>query len=334
MESAEKLVIQKRTTISSLVFIAIITILLSLPLFVPSAQGRVIVGERVNENEYDSYLLSTDSGDSIEIDFVVKSGSRVDVYILSSTQFQNYKDDEYFSPKLTRENVLTVEKTTHIYSSSTYYIIVDNRNNSRSSDALPDGSVTYDLTYDVDGSSGDDLGALWFMGAGFACCAFWIALFVVQIIIAVWVYRDAEERGENGAVWLIVVLIAGIIGLIVYLVVRKDKRPTIIGMPQAYYPQPGSQPFYNQYQQPTYQAPPQQQPSQNYLEQQPSQNYPQQQPQNYPQQQYPQQDPYAQQYQGQSGGAAQQNSAQGYDPYPPMDTPPGYKEVKDKRFDR
>jgi hypothetical protein len=30
----------------------------------------------------------------------------------------------------------------------------------------------------------------------------------------------------NGVLWLIVMLIAGIIGLIIYLVVRKEKKPT------------------------------------------------------------------------------------------------------------
>ena len=53
--------------------------------------------------------------------------------------------------------------------------------------------------------------------------AFGVVWFVVAILIAVWVYRDAEKRGENGALWLIIVLIAGIIGLIIWLVVRGDK---------------------------------------------------------------------------------------------------------------
>ena len=53
--------------------------------------------------------------------------------------------------------------------------------------------------------------------------SFAVIWFVVAILIAVWVYRDAEKRGENGALWLIIVLIAGIIGLIIWLIVRGDK---------------------------------------------------------------------------------------------------------------
>lgn len=53
-----------------------------------------------------------------------------------------------------------------------------------------------------------------------------IIWFILAIVLCIWVYRDAQKRGMNGALWLIIVLIAGIIGLIIYLVVRKDKVST------------------------------------------------------------------------------------------------------------
>lgn len=46
---------------------------------------------------------------------------------------------------------------------------------------------------------------------------------LVGIWLCIWIYRDAEARGENGALWVIILLIAGLIGLIVWLVVRSDK---------------------------------------------------------------------------------------------------------------
>jgi hypothetical protein len=55
-------------------------------------------------------------------------------------------------------------------------------------------------------------------------CIIPVVWFIVGILLCIWVYRDAESRGMSGALWLIIVLIAGIIGLIIYLVVRKDKR--------------------------------------------------------------------------------------------------------------
>ena len=46
---------------------------------------------------------------------------------------------------------------------------------------------------------------------------------IFAIVIAVWMYKDAESRGESGVLWLIIALIAGIIGLIIWLIIRRDK---------------------------------------------------------------------------------------------------------------
>ena len=47
--------------------------------------------------------------------------------------------------------------------------------------------------------------------------------FVIAIVMAVWVYRDAEKKCKgNGLLWLIVVILTGIIGFIIYLILRRD----------------------------------------------------------------------------------------------------------------
>lgn len=66
------------------------------------------------------------------------------------------------------------------------------------------------------------VGGLELFGLGLICLIP-IIWFVIGILLCIWVYRDAESRGMSGVLWLIVVLIAGIIGLIIYLVVRKPK---------------------------------------------------------------------------------------------------------------
>ncbi len=64
----------------------------------------------------------------------------------------------------------------------------------------------------------------WFVwGVAGLICLIPIVWFIIGILLCIWVYRDAESRGMNGVLWLIIVLIAGIVGLIIYLVVRKDK---------------------------------------------------------------------------------------------------------------
>lgn len=45
-------------------------------------------------------------------------------------------------------------------------------------------------------------------------CIFPLIMSVVWIILAIWVYKDAEQRGENAVLWLLIVLLTGIVGLI------------------------------------------------------------------------------------------------------------------------
>jgi putative membrane protein len=52
--------------------------------------------------------------------------------------------------------------------------------------------------------------------------------FIIAIVIGVWIYRDAESRGMGGTMWLIITLVLSIIGLIIYLIVRKPKTATTI----------------------------------------------------------------------------------------------------------
>ena len=61
----------------------------------------------------------------------------------------------------------------------------------------------------------------------------------ISILLGVWVYKDAKKRNMNASVWVLIVLLIGCIGLIIYLIVREPIQPARVeGAPQ--------------YQQPTY----------------------------------------------------------------------------------
>jgi len=62
--------------------------------------------------------------------------------------------------------------------------------------------------------------APWALGLTGAFCIIPLVLVIIGIVLAIWVYRDAEKRDSSGALWLIIVLITGIIGLIIWLIVR------------------------------------------------------------------------------------------------------------------
>jgi len=48
-----------------------------------------------------------------------------------------------------------------------------------------------------------------------------IIFWIVAIGLAVWVYKDAKKRDMNAVVWLLIVLLSGCIGCIIYLIVRE-----------------------------------------------------------------------------------------------------------------
>jgi uncharacterized protein YacL len=47
-----------------------------------------------------------------------------------------------------------------------------------------------------------------------------VVFFIIGLLLAIWVYKDAKKRDMNAAVWLLIVLLTGCIGCIIYLVVR------------------------------------------------------------------------------------------------------------------
>ncbi|MGC8913391.1 MAG: hypothetical protein ACP5LE_05610 [Thermoplasmata archaeon] len=63
------------------------------------------------------------------------------------------------------------------------------------------------------------------------CLIFSIIWLIIWILIGIWVYKDAEKRGMGGVLWLIVVVLLGLIGLIIYLVVRKPIQPQMPAPP-------------------------------------------------------------------------------------------------------
>jgi len=65
----------------------------------------------------------------------------------------------------------------------------------------------------------------------FAMALLGILWFAISIFLCIWVYRDAQSRGMDGVLWLIIVLFANVVGLIVYLIVREEKRPEQLARP-------------------------------------------------------------------------------------------------------
>ena len=67
-------------------------------------------------------------------------------------------------------------------------------------------------------------GALAALGCGIIPCIIGVA---IQIALAIWVYKDATKRGmENAVLLTVVTALTGLIGLLIYLLMRP-KTPNV-----------------------------------------------------------------------------------------------------------
>jgi hypothetical protein len=51
---------------------------------------------------------------------------------------------------------------------------------------------------------------------------FIVVVLAIDVGIAIWVYRDAQNRDMDAIIWLLVVIVGGCLGCIVYLIISKD----------------------------------------------------------------------------------------------------------------
>ena len=74
--------------------------------------------------------------------------------------------------------------------------------------------------YDWSSYGTDEAAGIAFLGIGIMMCVIYLVIFIVWILAVVWVYKDAKKRGGNEALWAILVFFTGLIGLIIWLVIR------------------------------------------------------------------------------------------------------------------
>jgi len=112
------------------------------------------------EDFWQSALIDVPGNATFSIDINMtdpKSGERdnftgIDIYLLTEDEFDNYKDDEEFETleHSSWENRNLVQWSKPLEDELiSFFIIIDNRNNSRDSDAVPNGTVTVDVNWTV-----------------------------------------------------------------------------------------------------------------------------------------------------------------------------------------
>jgi hypothetical protein len=168
---------------------------------------------------------------STDLHFTVKSNATIDVYVLTTSDYFNYPSGS-FTPIKAVEKTTSADFKIKSNPSESYYLIIDNTDNSRSTDQIPTGSAAYNATYPN------------FMDT---------ATHTVDNIVSTCIL---------GAIAVIVIIIVVIIVIIYFVVIRKKKQPPVVQTPYVQAPVQYQQPVYQQhpqqqvYQQPQQYAPP------------------------------------------------------------------------------
>ena len=50
-------------------------------------------------------------------------------------------------------------------------------------------------------------------------------IFIVHILTAIWVYQDIKKRSNISGIWIVIALLTGLLGTLVYAVVRLGETP-------------------------------------------------------------------------------------------------------------
>ena len=73
-----------------------------------------------------------------------------------------------------------------------------------------------------------------FMGLGLTVCLILVLVpLIIAILACIWIYKDAEQRGKQGALWVILLILAAIflsfLGLLIVIIIWLVIRPPIGG---------------------------------------------------------------------------------------------------------
>jgi hypothetical protein len=72
-------------------------------------------------------------------------------------------------------------------------------------------------------SGGDEALIPVLIGGGCACCGGLVSLGITAYV-CYFMYTDATARGQNGVLWALIGLFGGLVGLIIWLVIRPEKK--------------------------------------------------------------------------------------------------------------
>jgi hypothetical protein len=171
-----------------------------------AGQGAIAVERNVNasyqatvtvsNNSYDAYIIPlNDKDDTLTVSMFVTSGSDVDIFLVTESEYIKYKSQQAFfyymtpfSKMSTSSDAFSMQPKDTAYGTGTYVLIVDNQLYT-SQGASPTGSVKYSMRISAMGPT---------MMNSMMINAMWIAAIVIVALVVVFVaYMIYDRKRER-----------------------------------------------------------------------------------------------------------------------------------------
>jgi len=123
-----------------------------------------------------------------------------------------------------RKNVQEISFTWTQPDDQSYYIVIFNPNSQNA-------TVSYSYTETLIEELNESFTQLGEICAGTFCFIIIVIDLIISLIIAIWIHKDAKERGKNSTNWAIIGFILSILGLIIWLLVRPSLQDIAISKP-------------------------------------------------------------------------------------------------------
>ena len=180
--------------VGRLVWLCILSLLLLL--LVPLGTVTAQPPKDVESGSHDGFLI-TDPDiaggfreyDRIKVEVTVSSGGPVDVYIMSETEYLKYDGGWEFKPDVAKEKVVHTTFTFENPDGNEYYLVIDNKDNLRSNDAVPTANVNYNYTSPIEERHNDVVRMRIWIGGGIAAGI----VIVISIIVIAIIYKKAKR---------------------------------------------------------------------------------------------------------------------------------------------
>ena len=155
-----------------------------------------------------------------ETQFNISSNVPVHVYLMTSDAYFDlgwfpYDEGDFSINVYEQKNVQETSFTWTQPDDQSYYIVIFNSNSQNA-------TVSYSYTETLFEEISESFIELGEICAGTFCLIIVVFDLIISLIIAIWIYKDAKERGKNCTAWAIVGFVLSIIGLIIWLLVRPS----------------------------------------------------------------------------------------------------------------